>query len=150
MFDNIICLCDAFKAFNKYLKANLSFWQNLYANSHTHTCTHTHSHMYVGWILTSNFQFYWLQGVLIAHNASARVIRSNQSLVLQKITRNSTGNYSCSAINAEGETVSNQLPLRVKCKYFKVKTSLPTRHIIILLLLLKIHFKILSTSNNRE
>ena len=44
------------------------------------------------------------------------MIRSNQSLVLQKITRVSSGNYSCSAINAEGETVSNQLPLRVKCK----------------------------------
>lgn len=61
------------------------------------------------------------QGLVIAHNASARVIRSNQSLVLQKVTRNSSGNYSCSAINAEGETVSNQLPLRVKCKY--VRTS---------------------------
>lgn len=58
------------------------------------------------------------QGVVISHNASARVIRSNQSLVLQKVTRNSSGNYSCSAINAEGETVSNQLPLRVKCKCF--------------------------------
>lgn len=58
------------------------------------------------------------QGILISHNASARVIRSNQSLVLQKVNRNSSGNYSCSAINAEGETVSNQLPLRVKCKCF--------------------------------
>lgn len=57
----------------------------------------------------------WLHdGILISHNASARVIRSNQSLVLQKVNRNSSGNYSCSAINAEGETVSNQLPLRVK------------------------------------
>lgn len=56
------------------------------------------------------------QGILITHNASARVIRSNQSLVLQKVTRNSSGAYSCSAINAEGETVSNQQPLRVKCK----------------------------------
>uniref|UniRef100_A0A1B0DNE6 Uncharacterized protein n=1 Tax=Phlebotomus papatasi TaxID=29031 RepID=A0A1B0DNE6_PHLPP len=44
----------------------------------------------------------------------ARVIRSNQSLVLQKVTRFSAGNYACSAINQEGETVSNQLPLRVK------------------------------------
>lgn len=58
------------------------------------------------------------QGILITHNASARVIRSNQSLVLQKVTRNSSGNYSCSAINAEGETVSNQQPLRVKCECF--------------------------------
>uniref|UniRef100_A0A182JBS5 Ig-like domain-containing protein n=1 Tax=Anopheles atroparvus TaxID=41427 RepID=A0A182JBS5_ANOAO len=60
-------------------------------------------------------KLHWLHdGVLITHNASARVIRSNQSLVLQKVTRNSSGNYSCSAINAEGETVSNQLALRVK------------------------------------
>lgn len=35
---------------------------------------------------------------------------------MQKVTRQSSGNYSCSAINAEGETVSNQLMLRVKCK----------------------------------
>ncbi|EAT37347.1 AAEL010645-PA [Aedes aegypti] len=60
-------------------------------------------------------KLHWLHdGLMITHNASARVIRSNQSLVLQKVNRNSSGNYSCSAINAEGETVSNQLLLRVK------------------------------------
>ncbi|XP_058060539.1 protein turtle homolog A-like [Anopheles bellator] len=60
-------------------------------------------------------KLHWLHdGIMITHNASARVIRSNQSLVLQKVTRNTSGNYSCSAINAEGETVSNQLALRVK------------------------------------
>lgn len=58
-----------------------------------------------------------MQGIILAHNTTARVIRSNQSLVLQKVTRQSSGNYSCSAINAEGETVSNQLELRVKCKF---------------------------------
>jgi hypothetical protein len=56
------------------------------------------------------------QGLLLTHNASARIIRSNQSLVLQKVTRNSSGNYACSALNSEGETISNQLSLRVKCK----------------------------------
>ncbi|CAD7086100.1 unnamed protein product [Hermetia illucens] len=64
----------------------------------------------------------WLHnGIHLEHNTSARVIRSNQSLVLQKITRFYAGNYACSAINDEGETVSNHLPLRVKytpiCKY---------------------------------
>ncbi|XP_065084248.1 protein turtle homolog A-like [Ochlerotatus camptorhynchus] len=60
-------------------------------------------------------KLHWLHDdVMITHNASARVIRSNQSLVLQKVNRNSSGNYSCSAINAEGETVSNELALRVK------------------------------------
>lgn len=57
------------------------------------------------------------KGVLLTHNASARIIRSNQSLVLQKVTRNSSGNYACSALNSEGETISNQLSLRVKCKH---------------------------------
>lgn len=56
------------------------------------------------------------QGVHLTHNATARIIRSNQSLVLQKVAKHSAGNYACSAINAEGETVSNELPLRVKCK----------------------------------
>ncbi|XP_061393322.1 nephrin-like [Musca vetustissima] len=64
----------------------------------------------------------WLHnGAHLEHNTSARVIRSNQSLVLQKITKHYAGNYACSAINDEGETVSNQLPLRVKytpiCKH---------------------------------
>ncbi|XP_037957726.1 neural cell adhesion molecule 1-A [Teleopsis dalmanni] len=57
----------------------------------------------------------WLHnGMQLEHNTSARVIRSNQSLVLQKITKHFAGNYACSAINDEGETVSNQLLLRVK------------------------------------
>ncbi|CAB3230302.1 unnamed protein product [Arctia plantaginis] len=50
----------------------------------------------------------------LAHNASARVFHSNQSLVLQKVTRHSSGRYACSALNAEGETVSNELHFRVK------------------------------------
>jgi len=57
-----------------------------------------------------------LQGVLLSHNQSARIIRSNQSLVLQKVTRQSAGNYVCIATNPEGETVSNELTFRVKCK----------------------------------
>lgn len=67
---------------------------------------------------TASIILHHFQGILLTHNTTARVIRSNQSLVLQKINRHSAGNYACSAINAEGETVSNQLPLRVKCKYF--------------------------------
>lgn len=70
--------------------------------------------------ISSEFDFFLLrsfQNVVLAHNATARVIRSNQSLVLQRVTKQSAGNYSCSAINAEGETVSNQLELRVKCKF---------------------------------
>ena len=57
-----------------------------------------------------------LQGALLSHNQSARIIRSNQSLVLQKVTRQSAGNYMCIATNPEGETASNELTFRVKCK----------------------------------
>ncbi|CAG9133457.1 unnamed protein product [Plutella xylostella] len=65
---------------------------------------------------------------VLLHNASARVFHSNQSLVLQKVTRHSSGRYACSALNAEGETVSNELHFRVKCEYwtetmFRVKWS---------------------------
>ncbi|XP_068081758.1 neural cell adhesion molecule 2 [Anabrus simplex] len=57
----------------------------------------------------------WLHnGVVLNHNTSARVIRSNQSLVLQKVTRQSAGKYVCVASNTEGETASNELALRVK------------------------------------
>lgn len=69
-------------------------------------------------LIVKNFH---LQGIHLTHNASARIIRSNQSLVLQKVTRNSSGNYACSALNSEGETVSNQFALRVKCKHLKTQ-----------------------------
>jgi hypothetical protein len=67
-------------------------------------------------VVTADDVLLLLQGALLSHNQSARIIRSNQSLVLQKVTRQSAGNYVCVAINREGETVSNELAFRVKCK----------------------------------
>ncbi|XP_052893274.1 nephrin-like [Anopheles moucheti] len=52
--------------------------------------------------------------ILLQYNGTARIIQSGQSLVLQKVTKQSAGYYACSAINAEGETVSDQQYLRVK------------------------------------
>lgn len=57
------------------------------------------------------------QGFVLNHNMSARIIRSNQSLVLQKVTKLSAGKYVCSAVNTEGETLSTELSFRVQCKY---------------------------------
>ncbi|XP_017771245.1 PREDICTED: nephrin [Nicrophorus vespilloides] len=67
----------------------------------------------------------WLHdGVVLNHNMSARIIRSNQSLVLQKVTRQSAGRYVCSAVNTEGETLSNELAFRVQysptCRYDRI------------------------------
>ncbi|XP_071454107.1 neural cell adhesion molecule 1-like [Hetaerina americana] len=67
----------------------------------------------------------WIHdGTILSHNMSARVIRSNQSLVLQKVTRASAGQYACAAVNPEGEGVSNELDFRVKfapvCRHEKI------------------------------
>ncbi|XP_061931245.1 nephrin isoform X4 [Apis cerana] len=51
---------------------------------------------------------------ILAHNTSARIIWSNQSLVLQSVTRSSAGKYVCAATNDLNETRSEPLHFRVK------------------------------------
>ncbi|XP_067133867.1 protein turtle homolog A-like isoform X1 [Centruroides vittatus] len=55
-----------------------------------------------------------LEGQQIQTNISAGIIVSNQSLVLQKVRRISTGRYTCMATNTEGEGESNPIHLRVQ------------------------------------
>ena len=40
----------------------------------------------------------------------------NQTLVLQNLGRNASGNYYCVATNSEGFTLSNAVRLDIKCK----------------------------------
>lgn len=63
---------------------------------------------------------------------SGRIIHSNQSLVLQKVTRQSAGRYVCSVVNSEGERSSNELNFRVQCKLddHKDKENTIVRHIL--------------------
>lgn len=49
--------------------------------------------------------------------ASRRIIISNQTLVLQSITKASHGQYMCRATNAQGAVSSNDVYVDVKCKY---------------------------------
>ncbi|XP_047737333.1 uncharacterized protein LOC108677033 [Hyalella azteca] len=61
------------------------------------------------------FKVQWSHnGVELHHNVSAGIILSNQSLVLQKVSRSSSGAYVCSATNARGDGVSEPLELNVK------------------------------------
>ncbi|XP_063889357.1 LOW QUALITY PROTEIN: uncharacterized protein LOC135116077 [Scylla paramamosain] len=54
------------------------------------------------------------EGTDLHHNVTAGVIISNQSLVLQRVTRDASGNYYCVASNIEGDGQSNPIHLRVK------------------------------------
>ncbi|XP_052756546.1 hemicentin-1-like [Galleria mellonella] len=65
----------------------------------------------------------WYKGMKeIQHNASAGIILSDQSLVLQSVTRSAAGDYSCLASNKEGSTTSNSVTLQIRyapmCKVF--------------------------------
>ncbi|ROT83732.1 hypothetical protein C7M84_023086 [Penaeus vannamei] len=67
------------------------------------------------------FRIAWLhENHELEHNVSSGVIISNQSLVLQKVTRAASGNYYCVAFNLEGEGRSNPIMLRVKFLYFSL------------------------------
>lgn len=53
----------------------------------------------------------------LIQNASAGTIISNQSLVLQSVSRARAGMYTCVAYNQEGDGESNPVRLDVKCEY---------------------------------
>ncbi|GBP65502.1 Nephrin [Eumeta japonica] len=57
---------------------------------------------------------WYKDGVEIYHNATGGVIPSDQSLVLQSVTRASSGDYGCVAANAEGRGTSNPVSLQVR------------------------------------
>lgn len=57
------------------------------------------------------------QGIPVTQNVSWGVIISTRSLVLQRVGRNHSGMYACSASNDRGETSSSLVSLRVHCKY---------------------------------
>ncbi|MPC85573.1 hypothetical protein E2C01_080354 [Portunus trituberculatus] len=55
------------------------------------------------------------QGEEISHNISAGIIQTNQSLALQRLTKTSSGQYTCAASNKHGSSGSNAVQLSVKC-----------------------------------
>ena len=60
--------------------------------------------------------FIFVQGKVVEHSIEDGIISSNQSLVLQSISKVSAGNYTCEAFNSEGSGLSNHVKLNIKCK----------------------------------
>ncbi|MPC09082.1 Cell adhesion molecule 1 [Portunus trituberculatus] len=68
------------------------------------------------------YKMVWLhESEELRHNPSRGVLISNQTLVLQHVTRASSGNYYCVASNIQGDGHSN--PLRLKVKYAPLCTN---------------------------
>ena len=63
--------------------------------------------------LKMHFSF---QGIELRHNTSEGIILTNQSLVLQRISRRRSGSYTCQAANEVGRGSSQNIFLNVKCK----------------------------------
>ena len=64
-----------------------------------------------------SISFLFPQGMDLRQDLRNGIIMGNQSLVLQSLGRNATGNYYCVATNAEGTTFSNPVQLDIKCEY---------------------------------
>lgn len=54
----------------------------------------------------------------LKNNATAGIVLSDHSLVLQSLSRTSAGEYKCLAANSEGKIASNTVKLQVMCKFF--------------------------------
>jgi len=61
-------------------------------------------------------------------HSSRGIIISNQTLVLQGISKSSHGQYFCRASNLQGSVSSNEVYLDVKCKYSTTATFPSSLH----------------------
>lgn len=103
-----------------------NFLKNPHRRILSHTIIRFHSRLHyfikeINFLLHDYNNFFvsrLLQGGLLMQNPSAGIIMSTQSLVLQRIERENAGNYTCRAINLQGETDSPTVNLRVQCKCY--------------------------------
>ena len=71
------------------------------------------------WSVCASYQLYisgFQQGQLVKQNLKGGILLSGVNLVLQRVRRDSAGNYTCSATNELGTATSNSDELTVMCK----------------------------------
>lgn len=69
---------------------------------------------------------WYKNGKELHQNVSMGVILSDRSLVLQSLTRHSTGDYTCLAANTEGKSFSDAVTLEVMCESLETLVSIPS------------------------
>ena len=57
-----------------------------------------------------------MKGLEVVQDLSRGVLISGSSLVLQEVSREQAGDYTCFASNLEGDTVSDILNVQIRCK----------------------------------
>ena len=57
------------------------------------------------------------QGQKLEQDTSKGIIMSTQSLVLQHVSVDAVGDYTCRAVNVEGAGESNPVSLKIMCKF---------------------------------
>lgn len=67
------------------------------------------------WVTEISWQF---EGRTLRANVTRGIVVANQSLILQKVTRQQRGKYTCSATNTEGQRLSDPVFLKVNCEWF--------------------------------
>lgn len=76
--------------------------------------------------------YFHYQGMDLRQDLRGGIIMGNQSLVLQSLGRNATGNYYCVATNSEGTAFSNPVQLDIKCTSNNYHNSRPAPNIYFL------------------
>ena len=112
------------KMFDIMSKVSLSLHTSL-----PHVLTHSYQHQRckspsdfvdIGQMFTLEMKTFdsvvHFQGKQLSHNAAAGIIISNQSLVLQGVSRTTGGNYTCVGYNTEGDGESGPFFLNVMCE----------------------------------
>lgn len=92
-------------------------YESLFTDSNMNSVPELLSFIEMGKECASANCIFYFQGRILNINVTAGIIITNQSLVLQGVSRTTAGNYTCVGHNTEGDGESEPFFLNVLCKY---------------------------------